>query len=183
MENLKKKNNLFVLLISEMICFFIVKITLFLGENNSIYSFGINIVELLYFFPIFVFGLYLFYSKHSNRLKLILSSIGFILYSIFLHFFIRQIIELFVSSLGTINFVVYAFKIYFICLPLVGFRILATKKENTQNVYFLVFIRIILLLFFSLLFKKFFALKGILYSWPLHEFILFFWSFVKLIKQ
>lgn len=176
MEFLKKiiKNKSFFFvsfIISEMICFYIIRTNVILYKNDHIYSFGIDIVQFLYFLPVFICGLYLFFFTTSNRKKLIYSTLGLIFYSIFLHIFIREIAILFTSANGIVNFVEYAFKIYFICLPLVGFSISLMKQQNTKISYFLLFMRIFLLFIIVTVFSNLFDLKGVLYSWPLIELI------------
>lgn len=172
MRKLEEKSKLLIFIISEIICFFVVKISIDLFENNDIYSIGINIVQFLYFLAMFVSSLYLLLGKNSNLRKLIYTSFGLILYSLVLHFFIKQIASLFTTINGIIHFVEYASKIYFICLPLIGYKILLIKKEESiQKVIFLLGLRIILFIITIFLFRNLFALKGVLYSWPLSEFI------------
>lgn len=180
MKNFKERSKLLTFIISEIFCLFMIKMNITLYENNDIISSGINFVQFLYFLPMFVSSLYIFLCKNSNRTKIIYSTIGLILYSISLHFFIEQIATLFTNVSGIIHFVEYASKIYFISLPLVGFKILAIKKEeNIQKIFFLLLLRIILLLIISLIFNHLFKLKGILYSWPLNDFIFFIGIFLK----
>ncbi len=172
MRKLEEKSKLLIFIISEIICFFVVKISIDLFENNDIYSIGINIVQFLYFLAMFVSSLYLLLGKNSNLRKLIYTSFGLILYSLVLHFFIKQIASLFTTINGIIHFVEYASKIYFICLPLIGYKILLIKKEESiQKVIFLLGLRIILFIITIFLFRNLFALKGVLYSWPLSELI------------
>ena len=80
-----------------------------------------------------------------------------------------------VRTQGIINFIKYASKIYFICLPLIGFRIFFILKEkNRKKLFFLIFMRIILLFGITVIFNYLFGLKGVLYSWSLSELITFF---------
>lgn len=146
--------------------------------NHTFYSSGINIVLILYFLPILVGSLWIFFGKCSYRTILIVSTLGFTLYTSFLHFFIRQIAVLFSYPNGTIHFIEYATKLYFICLPLAGFSILTLKKENRQKAYFLIFFKIILFVMTTLVLEKFFYLKGVLYCWPLCEFFCFLTYFL-----
>lgn len=179
MKNTKKKINLILFILSEILCFFILKTALISYESNQIHLFGFNIVQFLYFLPVFVSSLYLFLGKQQNRQKLIYTSLGLILYAIILHFFIRKIAGLFVTTTGMLNFVEYAAKIYFISLPLVAFEILTIKKETLKKSSFLLIFRLILLIIITILFKNLFQLKGILYSWPLVELISTFICFIK----
>ena len=169
---IKNKSFFFIsFIISEMICFYILRTNVIFYKNDHIYSFGIDIVQFLYFLAVFICGLYLFFCGTSNRTKLIYSTLALILYSIFLHIFIREITGLFTGVNGIVNFVEYAFKIYFIGLPLVGFSIFSIKNQTTNVSYFLLFMKILLLLIIVTVFSNLFELKGVLYSWPLIELI------------
>ncbi len=170
---MKNKKNIIFILLSELICFTITNISL-ISYTNSVYSFGMNLIQCFYFLPIFICSFYSFLSKQSNRTILLISTSIFILYSVFLHVGIEQITTFFTSLPGTIHFVVYASKIYYIALPLLGFRILMLKKEATKKAAFLMLLKIILLLFITILLKHFFQLKGVLYSLPLSELIFMF---------
>lgn len=164
---------LFMIFISEWICYFITITSLISYDNNSIYLSSINIIQILYFLPILFVSLYAFFNPKDSRSIFINSTIGLIIYSVILHIFINPIASLFSNIPGIINFVEYASKIYFICIPLTGTRILIIKKENIKKSYFLIFFRIILLFVITLILKKLFELKGVLYSWPIYEFLLF----------
>lgn len=163
---------LILLLFSELFCFEITRINLFSYHNDAIYVTSINIVQIVYFLPVFLISLYFFISTKSNKSLLINSTIALILYAIFLHIFIVPITSFFTNTQGIINFTKYASKIYFICLPLVGVRIWGIKKEkNIKNCFWFVLTRIIFLLLITLVFKNLFELKGVLYACPLCEMI------------
>lgn len=169
MEN---KKRLILILFSELFCFEITRLNIFSYQNNAIYIASINIVQILYFLPILLISLYFFIiSTKPNKSLLINSTIGLILYAIFLHIFIAPITSLFTNTQGIINFTKYASKIYFICLPLMGVRILGIKKETMKKSYFLLIFRIVLLFVITIIFKNLFDLKGVLYGWTLSELI------------
>lgn len=176
-KNLIKKQELFLFflfLFSEIIYLFLIKINLISYANDKIYSIGINIVQFLYFLPIFLCSSYCFFCQKPTRTSLVYCSVGLLIYAIILHHFIRQIAGFFTDIPGIINFVEYASKIYFICLPLVGFPIMAIKTEQNYNkIYFFIILKFFLLLGIILIFKRLFALKGILYAWPFNEFLCF----------
>lgn len=176
MEKLIEKNNLlklFVLFISELVCFWIIKINLISYDIQNIYDSAINIVQGLYFLAVLAVSIYIFISNKSHKSLIINSTIGLIIYSIILHFSITSIVSCLTKISGVINFVKYASKIYFICLPLVGFRILTIKKRHIKKSYFLICLRVILLVLITFLFNYCFNLKGVLYAIPLNEFIIF----------
>ena len=181
----KKYNllSLFLILLSEVVCFWITRIFLTSYDNQNIYNSSMNIVQGLYFLPILLISIYFFFSNKSEKTILIHSIISLIIYSAILHFFIKQISSLFTNISGIINFVEYAFKIYFICLPLLSFQILAFLKLTIKKLYFSLFIRIILLTLITFLFTHWFGLKGILYTWSLNELILFFLAIIYLRKK
>lgn len=176
---MRNKKSLIFILFAELICFLITRINL-ISYTNYVYSIGINIVQFLYFLPFLISSFYIFLSKHSNRSIVIYSTASLIAYSIFLYFFIKQIIYFFTPVQGIVNFAEYTFKIYFICLPFMGFKTLCIKKEqNLQKVLFLLFTKTILLLIITFIFKNLFSLKGVVYSWPLTELICLFIFFIK----
>lgn len=178
MKRFLEKNNLMkiiLLLFSEIICLSITRFSINLSENT--YNISLNIVQGLYFIPILIVSLYTFLTSKSKKNIIIFSTIFLIFYSILLRLFIKQIASLFAVSLGVINFVEYSSKIYFICLPLIGFRIYHLK--NTRRIYYILVSRIVLFFILSLLLNYFFNLKGILYAIPLHEFIYFIIIFIK----
>ena len=181
-----KKYNLlavFLILLSEVVCFWITRIFLTSYDNQKIYNSSMNIVQGLYFLPILLISIYFFFNNKSERTILIHSIISLIVYSAILHFFIKQISSLFTNINGIINFVEYALKIYFICLPLLSFRILAFFKLTIKNLYFSLFIRITLLTLITFLFTIWFGLKGILYAWSLNELMLFIIALIYLNKK
>ena len=177
MENLKEKNiikKLILVYISEILCFLITRIYLTSYDKQNIYGFSMNIVQSLYFLPIFLISIYFLISKKPNKSLIIHSTIGLIFYSITLHIFIIPICSLFTKNTGIVHFVEYASKIYFICLPLIGFRIFFILREkNMKKLYLFIFMRIILLSGITILFHHLFQLKGILYGWTICEFIVF----------
>ena len=166
-----KKNNfvkLIIFLVSELISFFTT--VLFLNKYNHIL--GILLVQLFYFLPILCISFYVFLSKKSSKNQFIGSTTFLVLYAIFLYFFIKSFANLFTNIKGILNFVEYAWKIYCICLPLVGIKIFAIKKENSKKIYFLQVLRIVLLFVVTFVFENLFGLKGVLYGWSLSEFFM-----------
>lgn len=178
MENSMKKNHvwlLFLLLLSEIICCVITKVASISYAKQEIYSFGINILLVCYLLPFLICSFYTFFSKKSDIRLLIRSTIGLMLYSLIFHFFSKQLISLFTNTTGISNFVEYASKIYLIALPFIEIRIWwAKKRENMKTSYFLVLIRILILLVITIVFKYLFSLNGILYAMPSSEFLVFF---------
>lgn len=170
---IKKNNliNLLIFLISELICFTITSVYLIEYDKQKIYFSAITLVQLFYFIPILLVSCYFFLSQKSEKKLLSHATFFLICYSIILHFFIKQFAMLFTNSSGILNFVEYSAKIYLIVLPLVGFEIFAIKRKLMKKSYFLALFRIILLILITFVFRFFFGLKGILYSWPLSEFI------------
>lgn len=168
---MKDKKNLIFLLLAELICFSITRIYVFAFQNDAIYISGMNIVQSLYFLPIFLISLYFFISTKTNKTLIIHSTIGFIFYTIIMHFGIAPISSFFTDTQGMINFTNYASKIYFICLPLAGFQIWGIKEKAMRKSCFLLIFKILLLFLITLIFDQFFALKGVLYAWPLSELI------------
>lgn len=175
---MKNKISLIFLLFTELICFTVTRISLFSYINNEIYFWSMNFVQFLYFLPVLLIALYFFISTKSDKRLLVNSTIGLILYAIILHIFMVPIVSLFTNKQGIVNFTEYTWKIYSICLPLVGIRVLGIKKS-----YFLFVFRIILLFIITLVFKKFFALKGTLYAWPLCEIIYILFLFIRYKKR
>ncbi len=138
---------------------------------NSIYNAGIDVIQFLYFEAIFILYLYFSISQKKPSSLLKNATIFLIFYSIFLHFALEKIATNFTTILGVINFIKYAGKIYFICLPLISFRIWEEQNNSTKK-YF-TFLKIFLFFLFIICLQKLFGLNGILYSVPLFEFIYF----------
>lgn len=160
---------LLLTIISEFICFFIIKTNLIKYDQNGIYSYSINIVQGLYFLPILLLTIYIYLSKKTQKTLLINCTIFLIIYSIILHNFITPIASIFTATPGVINFVKYASKIYFICLPLVGFRILKMKLASIKQLCLLGLERLIGLALLTVLLGYWFGLTGVLYGWSLSE--------------
>lgn len=169
---------LITFLISEIICILITRFNINL--SGSTYFTALNIIQPLYFFPILITSYFIFLCSNSKN-TLIFSTIGLIIYSVILHIFITQLGALFTNSTGTINFIKYSSKIYFICLPLISFRIYNKKYE--KNFYFKLFIDTITFLILTLLSNYFFYVKGVLYIVPIFEFIYFIISILKSTKN
>lgn len=174
-----KVANLLVFLLSELICFGITSINLIEYDRQKIYLVAISIVQLFYFIPILLVSCYFFLSQKAEKKLLTHTTFFLIFYSIILHFFIKQLAMLFTNSSGILNFVEYSAKIYLISLPLMGFEILPIKKETLEKLYFLLLFRIIFLVLITFVFKTFFALKGLLYSWSLYELLYTILLFIK----
>ena len=172
MGNLIEKNNLknvILIIISYLICFVITRLALNLSDK--IYFSALTIVQGFYFLAVLITVLYIFYNQNSDKRVLIFSSIGLILYSACFYFFAKSIFSHLVSTSGIVNFIAYSSKIYFIALPLLGFLIWKLKKENTKKLCFLLIFKIIFLLVITFIFHYFFKNNGVLYSFPLSEFI------------
>ena len=184
MKNFVEKNKikkLFFAIISELICFFIIRINLIKYDTNNLYLSAMNIVQILYFLPILLLYIFFYISKKVNKKLLIFSTMGLIIYSIFLHFCITPITSFFTNTPGIINFTKYASKIYFICLPLISFRIFIIFNCDLNYVYFLT--RFILFTLITFIFDYYFGLKGILYSNPLCELLYFIFSLYMLFQN
>ncbi len=179
---IKKNNliNLLIFLISELICFGITSFNLLKHDSCQIYISGIFIVQFFYFIPVLLASFYFGLSQKTQKKLLIYTTFFLIFDSIILHFFTKQLAMLLTSSRGVLNFVKYSAKIYFIALPLIGFQTFFVKKVAMKKSHFLVLFRIIGLFFITFIFKFCFGLKGILYSWPLSEFI---WTLLFFIKN
>lgn len=170
MEKFVEKNNIlkiFLLVICEIICFGITDF--FIIDYDMLYFKAMLILQLLHLLPTLLIAL----PANPTKKLLTISTFLLIIYSVILHFFIDEIISVFVKARGLINFVEYASKIYFICFPLVGFRILWAKHENLHDAFLGDISRILLLTFISILFNDLFFIKGVLYAVPLSEVIIF----------
>ncbi len=177
-----KKNNLINLLfflISELICFGITSVNLIEYDKQKIYLVALSIVQLFYFIPILLLSCYFFLSQKTEKKLLTHATFFLIFYSIFLHFFIKQLAMVFTSSSGILNFVEYSAKIYLIALPLTAFEIWGIQKGIFEKTWLVLLFRIILFIFITFIFKFLFSLKGILYSWSLCEFFYIFLFFIK----
>lgn len=180
---MKNKKSLIFLLFTELLCFQITRIYLSSYTNNEIYLSSMNLVQSLYFLPFILTSIYFFTGIRSDKSLIINSSIGLILYTITLHIFIFPIVSIFTDIQGVINFVEYAWKIYSICLPLIGIQMLAIKKEAIKKSCFLLIFKMIMLFLITFIFNKLFALKGVLYAWSLSEMIWFLISEIILFKN
>ena len=170
-----KKNNILsfiLILITELLCVFITRFYVLSTNSESTYSFGMNVIQILYFIPTLSTSLYIFFSKSKKQKKLIISTIILIIYSIILHFFSKNIAKLFTQTSGIINFIEYAGKIYFVFLPLLGLKFI--KIKNSQKLYIKLLLRIFILSISCVIAKYFFGLKGVLYCVPINELLIFF---------
>ena len=170
-----KKNNLkksIIILISYFICFVITRLHLKFGDINQVIS--LNIVQFSYFLAVLIINFLIFFYHKSEKILLISSTIGLILYSACFYCFTKSLLSLFIHTAGIINLVTYFSKIYFITLPLLGFYLYKIIKENTKKLCFLSFIKILLLLIITIVFKHFLGTPGVLYAWTLDEFIFLF---------
>ncbi len=154
----------------EIIYLLMIKINI-IQFANPIYHTGIDVIQFLYFGAVFI--LYLYFSIRPKKAPTLLknATIFLIFYSIFLHFSLEKIAANFTTISGTINFIKYAGKIYFICLPLISFRIWAEQTNPPKKIF--IFVKIFLFSLLTFCLQKLFGLNGILYSVPLFEFICF----------
>lgn len=158
------------ILLLEIIYLLIIKINI-MQFANPIYNAGIDVIQFLYFFAFFIVYLYISIRQKKTSSLLRNATIFLIFYSIFLHFLLEKIATNFTNVSGTINFIQYAGKIYFICLPLISFRIWAEKNNSSKK--FFIFVKIILFCTFAIFLQKLFGLNGTLYCVPFCEFVYF----------
>ena len=121
---------------------------------------------------------------------LIISIFYCVLISSILYFIPYKIFSLFPASTGTINYSVYAFKILFACSSLFSMKILIPKyiyyKTRNKKIAIFYYSKIAITLILSILGYYIFNAKGILFAFPLTDFvysIIYLYVFLNIIRQ
>ncbi len=149
----------------------------------------INLIIYLFMItPIIVVSLNkkIYATKKSLLSSLIYCTIFEIIFSSILYIFPNLIFSLFTKKSGIINYAIYSFKILFISSSLFALKILIPANLYNQNkrkkVATLVFTKIAILIFLIFIFYNLLNTKGILFSFPICDFIFYVIYILEIIR-
>lgn len=146
------------------------------------------IIYILFIFPIMIlaFNKRNYISKNNLINSLLKITIIETILSIILYKFSRNIFSSFIKTSGIVNFAVYASKILFITSSLYGIKFIIPMylKFNNQKKATIIFIsKIVANIIFIFIGYTLFSTKGLLFSFPLCDFIyyiIYLYSFIKI---
>jgi len=147
------------------------------------------LIYLVMTFPLILltFKKNLYKTKKKFILVLIITTSFEIFFSIIFHIFSREFFSIFSNIPGVINYAIYSSKILFTTSSLYSIKILipAFLIKNNKKTAILVFSKIAVNLIFIFIGYNLFNNKGILYSFPICDFIyyiIYIVGFLKVIR-
>lgn len=158
-------------------------------NNVQIQGLFLNlIIYIIMVFPLIIICLNkkFFSSKKTFYNVLICCTIFEVLISAIFYIFPSEIFSLFTNTKGVINYAVYSSKILFISSSLYSLKFLIPTylyiQKNTKKITILVLTKIAITIVCSILFYIIFNTKGILFAFPICDFIFYIIYFLNIIR-
>ena len=147
-------------------------------DKIQIYGLLFNII-LYIIITIPIYTLSFFKKAYENKkifiVTFIFSIIYFVIISILLYYFPYKVFSLFTNTKGVINYSVYAFRILFACSSLFAAKILIPKyiinQTPNKKIATFYYSKIAITFILSIIGYFIFDTKGILFAFPLTDFI------------